>query len=111
MGAEAGHEAERVGDALLLQIADRRLVDRVAGVAEGKNQPNRLIVVGLCADEDRKLLGRASLEVGAGHEVVNRQETRPLDCRVYEQHEVCEFRRRDTPGQRRPEWSDCARAE
>src|SRR5271165_7163422 len=73
MGAEAGHEAERVSDAFLLQIADRRLIDRVAGIAEGKHQSDRLIVVGLRADEDWKLFRRAGSEGGAGHEIVDRE--------------------------------------
>ena len=61
VGAEAWHEAERVGDAPLLQVPDRRFGDRVAGVAERKHRADRLIVLRLRADEDRKLLCRARL--------------------------------------------------
>jgi hypothetical protein len=51
-----------VGDALLLQVPDRRLVDRVAGITEGKHHSDRLIVVGLRANEDWKLFRSAGFE-------------------------------------------------
>ena len=69
VSAEAGHEAEGVCDALLLQVPDRCLVDRVAGIAEGKHHSHRQIVVSLRADEDRKLFRRSGLERSAVHQV------------------------------------------
>jgi hypothetical protein len=42
----------------------------VAGITEGKHS-DRLIVVGLRADEDGKLFRRAGLERSAGHQIVD----------------------------------------
>ena len=93
VGAEARHEAERVGDAPLLQIPDRCFGDRVANAAERKHRAYRLVVLRLRANENRKLPRRAGLEGGARHQIVNRNETRALDRRIHQEHQVGEFRR------------------
>ncbi len=72
MRAEGRHEADRVGDALFLKFSDRRLIELVGNIADGKPRPDRLIVLGLSANEDGKLLcWRGLSEFGLGDAVAD----------------------------------------
>ena len=84
MGAKLVDEPDRVRRTAFLKVDDRRLLETTFEIADRKPGADRLIILCLNADEDRQLVADALAESGAVNQVVDREISRALDCRVHQ---------------------------